>query len=185
MARGHLLVRLRSDTHALHERIESAVDLLSPDASLDQYAAFLDRFRRFLAAVEPPLAVRLTALGYPYSPREALAAEDLALLGRVAGIRPPPEVPDSSGARAIGCAYVLEGSTLGGQIVARALECRFGPHLAGATRFLRPDPDAPGKRWQAFTAFARSLPLTDAAEADAISGARDTFRALDACLRSS
>jgi heme oxygenase (biliverdin-IX-beta and delta-forming) len=181
MARGPLLTRLRNDTDALHRRIETAIDLLSPEASLDRYAIFLLRFRSFLAAVEPPLAMRLNALGYGYSPREGLAAEDLAALGHAGGSRAPAQVPDSSGARAIGCAYVLEGSTMGGQIVAKALEGRFGPTVP--TRFLRPDGGDPTRRWRAFRAFADSLPYGESADADAISGARDTFVALDACLR--
>jgi len=182
-----LSARTRATTAVLHARIEALVGL--PDAVLDQqdYRRMLEclfglyeplerSFHRFgdwgelgLDLSERNHASRLscdlTALGV-----------DLLALPRACPARLPdlPAFP-----HALGAFYVLEGSTLGGRIILRALESRLGPQIAGATRFLTGHGGATGPMWIAFRTaldgFGRVRP--DACDA-VLTGAEQTYGAI-------
>ena len=115
--------RLRVETADLHAAVERHIDLQRLTEDRGRYAELL---RYFLSAVGPVEAA-LRDAGH-----EA-AAEDAALLEadlrRVGDSAPPAaatfELP-AGPAAAWGAAYVLEGSSLGGQIIARTVHERLG-----------------------------------------------------------
>ncbi len=82
-------------------------------------------------------------------------------------------------AHAVGALYVLEGSTLGGQVILRDVETRIGPQIAGATQFFGGRGMAAVPTWQAFkvalNAFGQERPQLGT---DVISGAEEVFRAI-------
>lgn len=108
---------LRAATAGEHERVDKAFagyDLAGPAS----YGAFLTAHARALPAVEAALA---GADGLPpLRPRATLLAADLADLGL-----PRPDPLAIAGPRdlaeAFGMAYVLEGSRLGGGMLARGV----------------------------------------------------------------
>ncbi|GGR92184.1 biliverdin-producing heme oxygenase [Deinococcus sedimenti] len=125
-----LLARLRTDTRPQHEQAESALNLLHPGLTRPRYAAVLARLHARHAQLEPRLDETLgavlpadlrAALDLPGRAKAGLLARDLAALGHA----PHPEPIDltwlRSEAQAWGAAYVLEGATLGGQVVTRHL----------------------------------------------------------------
>lgn len=123
---GHALAAL----YPVHERVEAGI------------LAFLAR--------RPGL--------FDFEPRRKLVAlaSDLAALGQVplpAGADFP--APDSLGAL-IGVLYVIEGSTLGGQVIARTLRQSSDDNLPVA--FFTHYGDQVLPRWQAFLAFAERCP---------------------------
>jgi heme oxygenase (biliverdin-IX-beta and delta-forming) len=74
---------------------------------------------------------------------------------------------------AIGVLYVLEGSTLGGQIIARILQAKLNLH-AGLTFFLSYGTETPSM-WNRFKSYLLT-PFTPEQEEEIVSAAVATFR---------
>jgi heme oxygenase len=105
---------LREATMACHERVDAAYGgfaLSSPGA----YRSFLIAHARALVPLER--AVSRHTLWHEWQPRRALLLADLAALGAVPPSQPDIEIADA--AAGWGTLYVLEGSRLGGGILAK------------------------------------------------------------------
>lgn len=129
---------LRAATAGMHERVDAAFagfDL----ADADGYAAFLVAHARALPGIEAALT-RPGGLP-PLRPRTPLLVADLAALGRVMPDAYPVAAP-AGAAEAFGMAYVVEGSRLGGGVLAGRLR-RDLPHAYLSATHL------PGE-WRAF-----------------------------------
>lgn len=177
-----LLSRLKSETRDAHERIEQDLDLLSDRLTIRRYGAVLAGFHAFLRAWEPRIAAALGDDAF-FEPRRKLALVDADL--RAVGVATLPDraIPLSfirDRASAMGSLYVLEGSTLGGQLIARHAERRLGLDHAG-TSFFRSYGRDVGRRWQAFRA---TLERCSTPEADdvIVASADATFRCLNLVL---
>jgi heme oxygenase len=182
VARRSILERLKLETAAEHAAIEGATGVMDPGLSLEAYRAYLERTLGFYQVVERQLRQLgvWEALRLPADEREKLPllAEDIVLLGNIEPASIPvcnaPPVLAST-AEAIGGAYVLEGSTLGGRVISRHVQSLFGADVPRS--FLECYDAATGERWQAFRAalsgFASSRDLEDRV----IAGARETFGA--------
>jgi heme oxygenase len=113
---------LRRATADGHARVESHFSsLLSPAPSLDEYRHFLRAMYAFHGAMEPALEARLPR----HRDRLGALATDL----RALDVSPPRtlcEAPalDSMG-RALGAAYVVDGSALGARVLFRHLSPRL------------------------------------------------------------
>lgn len=98
--------------------------------------------------------------------------QDLALLGSQA-----PAGPDVDGvggeARQFGILYVLEGSRLGGKILARQAEAHSDPLIRTATHYLRHGENE--SFWPSFLGALESSPAVRRAPDEAICGARFAF----------
>jgi heme oxygenase (biliverdin-IX-beta and delta-forming) len=180
-ARRNILERLKLETAAEHAAIEGATGIMHPGVDLEGYRAYLERTFAFYLPVEAQLRQRgvWEALSLDATERAKLPllAEDLVLLGNVApasirACNAPPEFASTAGA--VGGAYVLEGSTLGGRVISRHVKGRFGPHVACS--FLEAYGTDTGARWQSFRGalerFASSVEIEDRI----IAGAQETFR---------
>jgi len=126
----NLLTRLKEQTRPYHDAVERQLGVFDRPWSVEQYHALL---RRFLGYYDP-LEIRITAaadwpaLGFdwprrrktPLLERDLISAGDrpdgLAALARCTNL---PAVDGRS--HALGCLYVLEGATLGGQLIVRHL----------------------------------------------------------------
>jgi heme oxygenase (biliverdin-IX-beta and delta-forming) len=127
-----LLERLKTETRPAHDRIETAMDLDRRIASYDGYKDLLIRFYGFHSAWEN--AAGSVAPDKPFFENRCktkLLARDLAALGLSENeiIRLPqcdPLMPLPSPAAVFGSMYVVEGSTLGGAIIAREVKRKLG-----------------------------------------------------------
>jgi heme oxygenase len=122
-----LLERLKADTASQHERAERRLNLMRPELSRADWVETLKGFYGFVRPWER--AVGAWGLAYPAERLKAAFLErDLAHFGVDAGGLPEcgamPRTDDLG--RALGSAYVLEGSTLGGRHVARRVEGHLG-----------------------------------------------------------
>jgi heme oxygenase (biliverdin-IX-beta and delta-forming) len=111
----HILLRTAtSEDHASVDTAFSAFDPASPAG----YAAFLRAHARALFPVEEVLDT--PDFPVPLRRRGPLLADDLAVLGQPLpeALRLPPPV---GAAETFGIAYVLEGSRLGGGLIARSI----------------------------------------------------------------
>lgn len=185
--------KLKAFTAAHHDKIEqNPLTRAVAEGSITEtdYKHLLSKFYGFYAACEPPLL--RTALwqqaGFDAAARRKtpLLARDLAFFGINAEELPlcsdlPPLQTD---AQRLGFLYVTEGSTLGGQILGRALAKKFGFTAEhGAAYFNGYGAENLGRMWKEVQLllenFHRRHPQT---ESELLAAARQTFEKLDAWL---
>jgi len=178
-----LFERLRRETHDLHQKMERQLPVFSSEFSLPAYRRLLERYAGFYAPVEEKLAVlRDAGLAVFDGTRQkhALLRLDLdrlnfdkALMDSIP--RCPVLPPLQSVSQGIGCMYVLEGSTLGGQIILRHLGQVLGITAENGGAFFASYGAELGRRW---TEFRETVAADQRAQSDAdeiVSSARDTF----------
>lgn len=182
-SRPSLLADLRRATHAAHEALDRALDLQSASIDRDRYICFLRGSLRVIEPLEVGVANWLGAA--EFATRSACIRDDLAALGappvtREANRASSPALAPAldSEARALGATYVLEGSSLGGLVLARSLDRRLA--LGGvALRFLRFRADGTKDHWGRVVARIEAWGARAAASdrADACAAAVATFAA--------
>jgi heme oxygenase len=191
------LSRLRAGTRDAHARIETVpmlARLLSADLTEREYISILQHLHAFHTHLEPVVAAELAAMPAAAAMQDgsrprALAA-DLAWFAAPA-ITPPPLPPLEGAAAALGALYVIEGSGLGGRVIARHLvDSLHVSSGAGGSFFCRLDADAARARWQRLSDVL-DPPDADQPNADqprldkqaVVAGALGAFRCLDHWLR--
>lgn len=154
-----VLERLRERTRPIHLRLEAGVRTLGFDANQAGFRRYLGKLLGFHAPLELDLAsVRgLAELGLELDARAktpALRADLAALgldaraLGGLAWCTYTPVLGDVPSA--LGALYVVEGATLGGQVLFHELSTRLPETARVASRYLRVYGDQTGARWQSF-----------------------------------
>ncbi len=179
--------RLRQATHDLHISLESSLGLLSPPVERGRIATLIERFYGFHAAWEPALGAFIGDETY-LAPRRraALAAADLAALGRTAAeIDALPRCREAGAladeGEAWGSLYVMEGSTLGGKPISRRLaEESWFPK--DGLRYFDPHGERTGALWRETRERLAALTGTPR-ESAVVEGARTTFQRLAAWLQ--
>jgi heme oxygenase len=178
------LRRLRSETAALHARAEQHVRILDEDAGLADYHRYLAAMHGYHAPLELRLGAHagLAQAGFdaPLRQKRTLIERDLAALGDRRTAWPAcPRLPEVGPLpRAVGAAYVLEGSTLGGRYILAKLPPALAPLRGRATAFLEGYGTETGARWRAFGEVTLRAISSPADEDDAVAGARETFARL-------
>lgn len=182
---GQLRQRLREGTAAAHEQLEAALDLLGREPDRQRFTGMLERFLGFHVVWERSIR-RHPDLRAFVAPRSRLPhlRRDLAALGRTNGEQAAlplcAAAADlaSSRAAAVGSIYVLEGSTLGGQVIARALAgVPWVP--PGGLAYFNPYQARTGEMWRAFGTWAEAEVAEREADV-AVAGAAATFAVLQA-----
>ena len=174
--------RLRAETRDEHEATERALEGTLRVATLAGYRRLLGRLYGFHVVWEPAAASVIADEAFFGARRKlVLIADDLRSLGVTAAeiaalppISPCPAPRDF--ADAMGAMYVVEGSTLGGQIIARRLESSLGSAVAGALSYYRPYGPRCGSMWRAFLARLNDEPA--GAHDRIVASARATFAGL-------
>jgi heme oxygenase len=126
--------RLKRETAAVHQHLEAQLGLLDPSLDLHRYLRVLETFYGFYVPVEldvTRLAAAELSLGFPLRARAELIARDLLALGlspaALAALPLCRDRPELSCVEDLaGCLYVLEGASLGGQVLSRLLHRRLG-----------------------------------------------------------
>ena len=166
---------LRTATGQLHIQLEKRMPFFTPSLDAGLYLRLLKAYYGFYQPLEHAL------LASALMPSELVPAEriktpalvgDLNALGLtdadIAGLPLCQELPviDSPGA-CLGVMYVLEGATLGGQLLRREVQARMGLEEHSGARFLDVYGAATGRRWKAFlnhlAVAPRDLPALEAA----------------------
>lgn len=177
---------LREGTRERHETLDQGLALAGGEVDRSDYLNYL---RALLGWLEP-LEQRLWQLDWPDSLQAPARADkstwirdDLASAGDASPVPHCTDAPrvDAADAYALGVAYVVEGSQLGGRFLAK--------HLADVTpalplRYLRGYEDQVGPMWKGFLQYLDSEAGAQGQEAQALQGARDAFDSLTAWLRS-
>lgn len=158
MSEPTLATWLKRETRVEHRRVDqhpALKPLLRRELAIEEYATALSALYAPVASLEAALSSGLDAHGvnYPLKQREALLKADILQLGRQ--VQPVSRLPPLATIDAIvGTLYVLEGSRLGGAMIARHVR-----HVLGNQVPLRFFAAAPlqGQAWAAFWVFAENL----------------------------
>ncbi|MBA1155037.1 biliverdin-producing heme oxygenase [Microvirga mediterraneensis] len=175
-----LLERLKIETRDAHDRIEAAMDLDGRISSREAYRDLLIRFHGFHAAWESEAAERAPDRAFFESRcKTRLLARDLEALGLksddIMGLpQCRPLMPLPAPEAVLGSMYVVEGSTLGGAIIAREVENRLGLTAETGCAYFRSYGRNVAAMWKSFGAV---LLEASSPEADdlIVGAARDTF----------
>ena len=186
-----ILLRLKQATQTRHAALESRSILLDPALSRTAYRNSLRRFFGYYAPLELLLlgASKWSDAGLAHTAwqKAPLLAQDLLTLGDTPDqLSQAPQcqtLPDlSTAARVLGCLYVIEGATLGGQIVMRHLSASLAvtPHYGGA--FFRGYGEHTGSRWKSFGTQLTAFAMRSGCDDEIVASANETFETLDRWL---
>lgn len=182
------LAELRASTRDEHDRIERVLRLTEP-MPLARYATVMAGFDAFLAAWEPRIRASLPARLHPWFDarrRSAFARADLAWLRNEARIEQPSvaastvlALPLADLVDALGSLYVIEGSALGGRVIAPLLQRDMNLGRDAGARYFHGFGADTGAMWQDFRRLAAAeIGESPGAIAQACLSARRTFEAL-------
>jgi heme oxygenase len=176
--------QIYSLTKPIHDRLDGdpdSVRAIQPTATRDDFVHLLKRTYGFVKPVEEALVAqnKILAPVFKFETRAEIVLEDLRVLGvRVAGLPVMSSTPTiQTVGHAMGVAYVLEGSKMGGLVIAKqvsrfsGIESRF---------FLPGEPKSVVKEFQAFCAKLDVFARCECDERDAVDAAIETFALIDA-----
>lgn len=152
---------LRRATLAAHHRIDHhpfLAPLVRAELTVDHYLRILDFFQRFYEELQPVIEEATHQLNCDYELGDRLAwlKDDLASLEHTNPLPaldmelPRPYRP----AHLVGWLYVIEGSTQGGQIIARQLQTSLQLTASHGARFFHGWGEATPRHWQDYWGFA-------------------------------
>ena len=156
---------LRERTALSHRSLEKQLDLLDAALSRDRYRRVIRAFFGFYAPVENGLArVALAAppVGFSLVARAPLLRRDVIALGGatdevstlpICARLPRLQFPEDLA----GCLYVLEGASLGGQVISRALARNLGIDRGSGAAFFAGDGDRTFARWKRVLAWLNAF----------------------------
>jgi heme oxygenase (biliverdin-IX-beta and delta-forming) len=182
-----IVVLLRSQTQDGHSALEAQLGLLEQPASTEYYAHLLSRFLGFHLVWEEGLKAFPAVAGeLEMRSRLRQLRHDLRTICVTdAEINSVPLCSDAHGltaneARALGSFYVLEGSTLGGQLITRHLSSGHWLPAEGLSYF-NPYGSRTGEMWRSFRRWLEIQARHRDAN-DIVAGARATFVVLQKWL---
>jgi heme oxygenase len=182
---------LRSATRAEHEATESLMPPMDASLTRAQYATVLRKMYPLIAGWEawarphapedllPLLCARRRA---PLLERDLLALDEHSLPSAAFPVERVPGLSESNRAAFLGTMYVVEGSALGGQYIARHVESLLGISVEDGSAYFRGYGDETGRQWREFQRFIAAVPDDDAPQV--IAAAKATFAVFGDALRS-
>jgi heme oxygenase (biliverdin-IX-beta and delta-forming) len=142
------MAMLKSSTHDLHRRLDRAscmTRLMATDLSVQEYVEILKKLHALYTAIEQALLVAEQRWGrsVAWQAKAGWLKNDLHALGEFSIDTSTSTHAEqvfllrliSSNAGLAGCLYVLEGSTLGGQMIAKRLRSTMGHQVTNALSF--------------------------------------------------
>jgi len=177
-----ILQRLRSETASHHAAIESQMPLLDPELSRQTYIHLLQRFWGYYSPLEQRLRSQSFEGRYLWSDREKtprLVLDLLALGATTTGLARCENLPclDST-AEILGCLYVIEGASLGGQIIAKHLDANLGLTPETGASFFSGYGVNTGPYWLAFRTFLSEFAASLNQDDQIVISANATFQTL-------
>ncbi|MFJ5298574.1 biliverdin-producing heme oxygenase [Pseudomonas sp. NPDC088368] len=152
-----VLQQLRAATAVQHKTLEARLPLTSPDLDRSTYARIIKAYYGFHVPLQHSIERFLDAAPDPARHKIPALIKDLHALGltreQVDGLPLCTELPViDSEARLLGVMYVMEGATLGGQVLRRIIADRLGIDADTGGEFLDVYGRETGRLWKAFLA---------------------------------
>lgn len=187
-----IMAALKARTAEHHSSLESALPIFAESQSIESYTRVLRIFLGFYEPVETMLAAILDPhkieLNMSERRRAGLLRVDLLALGLLpAEIDLIPRSKDLPTLKTVdeglGTLYVLEGSTLGGQVIAREVEQRFGIGKEQGAAFFHGYGSRTGRMWLDLCSSIREYASHDGNTDAMVNAARSTFQSLESWIR--
>ena len=193
--RPEILDKLKAETDELHHRLQinKAFEGLTGDnPSINQYTRLLMKFLPFYREIEQKLAEvqdwEFVGFNFKEKRKSHLIEKDLKFLGltdeKLQSIPACKEIPElNTIQQALGCMYVLEGSMLGAQLLAKNLNTHFGYDSDNGCAYLKcyGEGQSVGLKFREFANFlAKHSSCAD--ESEIVNSAKATFESLDKWL---
>jgi heme oxygenase len=182
-----ILQRLKQETLPLHQQLEQRVDVLHRLQSVAAYRELLRAFYGFYAPLEQalePFDWRVMGLDWSERRKVERLETDLQRFGVDHSTIPRctqlPAMTDA--ASALGCLYVLEGATLGGQFIQKELAARLHITAENGAAFFNSYGESVGPMWAAFRQVLVNFSTNIEREDQIVRAAKDTFEKFDAWL---
>lgn len=184
------IVELRRATWPSHQRLEKRLNFKARLETVSAYRAHIEKMWGFYVVIEPGLTsgdFRDWLPDCDVRRKVPLLERDLSALGvestsvaRLPRCQSVPAPEDT--ASAFGCAYVLEGATLGGRSLMPLVETRLGLTAEFGAAFLASYGEAVEERWRAFGQALNRCCSIDRHRIRAAEAASATFSALELWL---
>ncbi|KQQ57063.1 heme oxygenase [Pseudomonas sp. Leaf127] len=185
-----MLDALRAQTGHLHTRLEKRMPFFSPGMNHALYVRLIQAYYGFYQPLEAALMDCMCApsgLDLALRLKAPTLQRDLQALGHdVHSFAQWPvcqDLPliDSPGA-CLGVLYVLEGATLGGQVLRRQMHATLGLDEHTGAAFMNVYGVETGRRWKAFLALLDEQPADPALHQAAAQAACATFNCFEQWL---
>ncbi|MDT6922340.1 biliverdin-producing heme oxygenase [Pseudomonas atacamensis] len=182
-----VLQDLRAGTAELHIALEKRLPFFSDTLDTPAFERLMQAYYGFYQPLEQALlASGAVPDDFNLLPRlkaDTLRA-DLRALGATADDLPLCEdLPViGSSAASLGVLYVLEGATLGGQILRREIAARLNLDADNGAAFLDVYGAATGRRWREFIEYLSNRPMAAGERAAVVSAAQITFSCFEQWL---
>lgn len=148
---------LRDATAAPHRTLEKRLPFVSPDLDKDLYLRLLKAYYGFYSTLERQLdqVADLDASSLIGRHKVAALIQDLHMLGltheQISGLEACHELPPlSNRLQALGVMYVMEGATLGGQVLSRIVKGKLSIDSQNGGAFLDVYGSTAGQKWRGF-----------------------------------
>jgi heme oxygenase (biliverdin-IX-beta and delta-forming) len=147
--------RLKQETEADHYNVEGAVPLMHQGLNIAEYVQCLQRIYGVVTVWEERAAAIAPAWLQPVllaRQRRPLLDQDLAWFGVTEKDDQRPTLPEMNDLPSLfGTMYVMEGSTLGGQFIARHVEAALHLSEGRGNAYFRGHGSQTGPLWKEFT----------------------------------
>jgi len=184
-----ILAKLKEATREQHENLESTVNVMDQMFSLTDYKYLLCKFYRFYSAMEPKVfkldwaTVSLNIDERRKLPKLERDLEFLQVWDEAQGLAKWEALPALDNlAEGFGSLYVMEGATLGGQIINRHLKehLSISPESGGA--FFNGYGEQTGPMWKEFVRITNEFAAASENDEVMINNARETFDSFRDCF---
>ena len=187
-----LLEALRTGTALLHVALEERLPFFSERLNADGYRRLLQAYYGFYRPMEAALSDSgMIPDGFDLLLRVKTPTllNDLHALGldddAISALPRCCELPAfDTPAACLGALYVLEGATLGGQVLRREMAQRLHVNASNGGAFLNVYGAETGRRWKDFLDYLGRLPLDVLAKQRAVDAACSTFSCFEQWLDS-
>ncbi|GBF72916.1 biliverdin-producing heme oxygenase [Paenibacillus sp. 598K] len=192
-----VLTRLRDETAPMHQKIEAneyAAAMMNNRLTMALYKEYLAKFYGFIKPLEQRMReldeAGVSALSDPSRDKTAWLVRDLTALGlsseEIGELPQCDRLPElATRAQALGALYVLEGSTLGGQMITKKLAQYLPIDTTVNGHYFNSYGAQTRERWQSFRQELLAEADSETKEVEMIEAARQTFTLLDEWIASS
>lgn len=184
-----ILTKLKESTREQHVNLEGVVDVMNKMLTREDYQKLIEKFYRFYSAVEPLVAANdLANSGIDLAERtkRGLLEADLEVLGTFEDVKALPALTDvpllDTAAKAFGAMYVMEGATLGGQVITRHLNQHLGLTPENGGSFFNSYGHRVGPMWKDFGAAVTAFSEKTGADDEIVDAAKETFDSFARCF---
>jgi heme oxygenase len=154
------LEHLRRETLPAHHAVEQSVPFMDEELDVDTYVSCLLKLHGMIAAWEEWAAPHAPAWIQPLlaaRQRRQLLMLDLTWFGADTSGEARPTLPElRDAASLLGAMYVMEGSTVGGQLIAGHVELVLGLTAGQGNAYFRGHNERTGQLWKEFCDVLRT-----------------------------